>query len=435
MALNVVTLPEALQERGAKLRDNYEEEECKKMVSRLIENLQYERTGRAIMDSIIMSDLSPRRFFDLLLTEWDEEDKLLSLYKTRQITDISQPAWQLAHNGFVGLQDKLMCMGCGGIALGIPEWCTMATVHAWLNPVCPSFLGEEPDATPGMELVEWPDLKFSLVREKLQKLRESSFHMYSKEYDDLEERRKTWQDNEDIMPLIATDQERKALAEAGWYVELHETMRTVRCFCCGVEIHHMRKDECPMMMHLLTSPVCPYMHAIMDEEDIKAVFAGHAKEINMDPSRSTAVQEYFQKIWFQPHIVSYERISWDKRSTRNQKETDKEKMRLVAEWLIGQRLKGYSEPPPVKKQKKTVTRKHLMRQYIWQAQGTDITTRANMPQSNNVEPRIYTLQWKRQYVYTPNWKRKQRHQQKWGEGTVFNRSAPLIEGDWLIMQQ
>jgi len=110
-------------------------------------------------------------------------------------------------------------------------------------------------------------------------------------------------------------------------------------------------------------------------------------------------------------------------------------MRLVAEWLIGQRLKGYSEPPPPKKQKKTVTRKHLMRQYLWQTQATDITTRANVPQSINAEPRIYNRQWKRQHIYTPNWKRKQRHQQRWGEGTVFNRSAPLVEGDWLIMQQ
>jgi len=293
MALNVVTVPEALQEKSDKVVSNYEDEECKKMVLRLINNLQYERTGRAIMDSIIMSDFSPRRFFDLMLTEWDEEDKLLSIHKTKQITDISQPAYQLQHNGFVGIQDKLICMGCGGVALEIPEWCTMTTVHAWLNPVCPAFLGEEPDATQGMELVEWPELDFPLVKEKLQKLEESSFHMYSKEYGDLEKRKETWQSNEDIMPLITTDQERNELAEAGWYVELHETMRTVRCFCCGIEVHHMRRDECPTMIHLLASPVCPYMHAIMDEEDIKAVFAGHIKEINPDHSRSPAVQEYF----------------------------------------------------------------------------------------------------------------------------------------------
>jgi len=110
-------------------------------------------------------------------------------------------------------------------------------------------------------------------------------------------------------------------------------------------------------------------------------------------------------------------------------------MRLIAEWLIGQRLRGYSESPPPKKQKKTVTRKHLMRQYLWQTRSTDITTRANVPRIGNIEPYIYTPQWKRQHIYTPNWKRNQRHQQRWGEGTVFNRSAPLVEGDWLIMQQ
>jgi len=434
MALNVVTVPAEVQEKSAKVASNYEDEDCKKLLFRLINNLQYEQTGKAIMDSIIMTDLSSRKFFELIMSTWDEEDKTLSLYKTKQITDISRPAHELQQNGFVGLQDKLMCMGCGGVVLEIPEYCTMTNVHAWLNPVCPAFL-EEPDVTQGMELVEWPELNHPVVKERLRKLEESSFHLYSKEHWKKEKRRETWENNQDVMPSITTDKEREELAEAGWYVEPHKTTRTVRCFCCGIEVHHMRKDECPMMVHLLASPVCPYMHAIVDEEDIKAIFAGHAKEVCLNHSGSPAVQEYFQKIWFQPHIVSHERLDWNKRSTYLQKETDKEKMRLVAEWLIEQRLRGYSEPTPPKRQRMTVTRKHLMRQYLWQTRLTDITTRANTPRVGNAEQYVYTPQWKRQYIYTPNWKRKERHQRRWGGGTVFNRGAPLIEGDWLIMQQ
>jgi len=424
MALNVVTVPAEVQEKSAKIASYYENEDCKKLLFRLINNLQYEQTGRAIMDSIIMTDFSARKFFDLVTSAWDDEDKPLSLYKTKQITDISRPVHELQQNGFVGLQDKLMCMGCGGIVLEIPDHCTMANVHAWLNPVCPAFL-EEPDVTQGMELVEWPELDHPVVKERLRKLEESSFHMYSKDHWKIEKRRKTWEDNQDVMPSATTDNEKEELTEAGWYVEPHETIRTVRCFCCGIEVRHMKKDECPMMTHLLASPACPYMHAILDEEDVKAIFAGHTQEVCVNHSGSPAVEQYFQKIWFQPHIVSYERLNWNQRSTYLQKETDKEKMQLVAEWLIEQRLRGYNEPVPPKKQKMTVTRKHLMRQYLWQTRMTDINTRASMSQEKIAK----------RYIYTPNWKRKERHQRRWGAGTTFNRGAPLIEGDWLIMQQ
>ena len=425
MALNVVTVPEEVQEKSAKMASYYENEDCKKLLCRLINNLQYEQTGKAIMDSIIMTDLSARKFFDLVMSGWDDEDKTLSLCKKKQITDISRSVSELQQNGFVGLQDKLMCMGCGGIVLDIPEYCTMANVHAWLNPVCPAFLGEEPDVTQGMELVEWPELDHPVVKERLHKLEESSFHLYSKEHWEKEKRKETWEAHQDVIPSIVTDKEKEELAEAGWYVEPHVTTRTVRCFCCGIEVRHMRKDECPMMVHILASPACPYMHAILDEEDIRAIFAGHGQEVCLNHSGSPAVKEYFQKIWFQPSIVSYERLEWNKRSTYLQKETDKEKMRLVAEWLIEQRLRGYVEPVPPKKQKMTVTRKHLMRQYLWQTRLIDITTRANTPRMGVAD----------RYIYTPNWKRNERHQRRWGAGTTFNRGAPLIEGDWLIMQQ
>ena len=425
MALNVVTVPEEVQEKSDKMTRNYEDDECRRLVLRLINHLQYEQTGKAIMDSIIMTDLSSRKFFNLIMAEWDEEDKTLSIYKTKQIADISQPVHELQQNGFVGLQDKLMCMGCGGIVLGIPEFCSMTNVHAWLNPVCPAFLGEEPDVTPGMELVEWPELNHPVVKERLTKLKESTFHVYNKEQWEKEKRMKTWEENQDIVPCIVTGQEIEELAEAGWYVEIHPATRTVRCFCCGIEFRHMRRDECPMMVHLLASPACPYMNAIIDEEDIKAIFGGHKQEVSQDCTKSCAIKEYFQKIWFKPDAISYEREEWNNRSTHLQKETDKEKMRLVAEWLIEQRLRGYAEPVPPKKKRMSVTRKQLMRQYLWQTRLIDTNTRTDVVKKGGTN----------KYLYTPNWKRKERHQRRWGIGTGFNRGALLVEGDWLIMQQ
>jgi len=425
MALNVVVLPAEVQEKSAKIASDYEDDECKQLIFRLITNLQYEQTGKAIMDSIVMSDLAPSKFFELVTSVWDDEDKTLSLFRTKQIIGLARPISELRQDGFVGIQDKLVCMGCGGVALDIPEHCTMANVHAWLNPSCPAFLGLEPDTITGMELIEWPDLDHPAVKDRLDKLKASTFHMYSKENWNKESRRETWEKYENALVNAVTSREKDELAEAGWYVELHLTSCMLRCFCCGIEIRHMKKDQCPMVMHLLASPACPYMHAIIDEEEIRAIFAGHKQEVCRNHAGSPAADQFFQKIWFQPHIVSHEREEWNKQSTYLQKQSDKEKMQLIAEWLIEQRTRKNSDPPQPKRQKMNTKRKHLMRHYQWQTRNVDINTRAfQLPKGIA-----------NRYIYTPNWKRKERHQRKWGAGANYNRNAGLVEGDWMIMQQ
>jgi len=425
MALNVVTLPAEVQERSNKVVSSYENEDCQQLIYRLIKNLQYEQTGRAIMDSIVMTDFAPNKFFELVTSVWDDEDKTVSLFRTKQLLNVSKQISQFRQDGFVGLQEKLMCMGCGGIVIELPEECTMTQVHAWLNPTCPAFLGDEPDKTTGMELIEWPELDHPVVKDRLEKLKTSTFHVYSKEHWDQELRRETWETYADVLSNETTGREKEKLAEAGWYVQLHGRNQEVRCFCCGIEVRHLRKDQCPMMTHLLASPVCPYMHAIMDEEDIQAVFAGHPQEVCKNNSGSPAVDQFFKKIWFQPHIVNYERTIWDRQSTYMQKQSDKEKMRLIAEWLIEQRIRDYSEASPPKKPRLSDERKHLMRRYQWHTRNVDTNTRMiQMP------PGI-----ERQYVYTSNWRRKEKYTKKWGTSIGFNRSVPLVEGDWIIMQE
>jgi len=425
MAVNAVVLPAEVQEQSAKMANEYEDPQCKQLIFRLVNNLQYEQTGKAIMDSIIMSDLAPNKFFELVVTKWDDEDKTLSLFRTKQLTGLTKQIGELRQDGFVGIQDKFVCMGCGGVASEIPEEFTMANVHGWLNPSCPAFLGLEPDRINGMELIRWPDLKDPAVKLRLKGLQTSTFHMYDKEYCSKESRRETWDKYEESLLNTVTSKEKDELAEAGWYVSLHVVTCMVRCFCCGVEARHMRKDQCPMVTHLLASPACPYMHAIMEEDDIRAIFAGHKEEVCRQHDTSPATNQFFQKIWFQPHRVSHEREDWDKRSTYMQKQSDKEKMRLVAEWLIKQRTGERDNTPPVKKRKIAVSRATLMSRYQWETRTVDINTRAaKIPQGTN-----------NQFLYTPNWKRKERHQRKWGVKANYNRNAGLIEGDWLILQQ
>ena len=425
MAVNAVVLPAEVQEKSAKVGSDYEDPECKQLIFRLIENLRYEQTGKAIMDSIIMSDMAPNKFFELVLSNWDDEDKTLSLFRTKQLTGLTRQIGELRQNGFVGIQDKFVCMGCGGVALKIPEEFTMANVHGWLNPSCPAFLGMEPDTITGMELTGWPDLKDPAVKLRLKNLQTSTFHMYDKDYWSKESRRETWDKYEESLLNTVTGREKDELAEAGWYVSLHTTICMVRCFCCGVEARHMKKDQCPMLTHLLVSPACPYMHAIMEEEEIRAIFAGHKQEVCREPEGSPATHQFFQKIWFQPRTVSHEREDWDKRSTYLQKQSDKEKMRLIAEWLITQRIGGSEESAPAKKRKIAISRKTLMSRYQWHTRTTDINTRAiKTPQDMN-----------NRYIYTPNWERKEKHKRKRGAGVNYNRNAGMVEGDWLILQQ
>jgi len=422
MALVVAKIPEDLMDKSAKFYSRHDNEECKELLQRLVENVRNEQTGRAIIDTIIMAELSPSRFFDVLRAHWNDDDKrTLTLHSTKMMASFPVEAWELHEEGFAGLDEKLVCTGCGGVVLEIPKFCTMTMVHAWLNPCCPAFLGEEPDSIRGMELTEWPECNHPVVKERLEKLNKSTYIHYDGRYVDTEKRTETWFDNEDLIPRG----EPEKFVEAGWYVEKHPAGLSIQCFCCGIEKRVWRKDECPMMAHLLESPCCPYMHAVMDEDDIKAVFAGHGGEVKLHHLDSVAAHSYFQEIWFTPFMVSCERIKWNQKSTHLQKETDSIKSRLLAEWLIDQRIKAYDYTMTPKKRKVEMDRKMLMRNYNWQTSRVDVTTRAVTPPCGRFLP----------FHYMPNWKREDRYVRQWGLGVPGNRGALLTQGDWLILEQ
>jgi len=423
MAVTIGNVPEDILARGMRFRQEPEDQEAQEMLKKLIEGLKYEQTSKSLIDTLIMTDVELTKFFDILRGNWGDGDvRILTLLETKMHHHFNKEAWELEREGFVGIQEKLWCRGCGGVVTEIPEFASLTLIHTWLNPVCPAFLGQRDSlgSIRGNELTEGIEINHPVVQEGLQKLMDSNYPMYNRQMNTVEAQVESWGRNPDSTPVTIVPN----TAEAGWFAESHPTGTRVRCFCCGVEKRWWRPDDCSIMTHLLACPGCPYLHVILDEETIKEVFAGHKKEVTVYPQENTAALSYFQKMVFPPQAVNYERLGWNNKSTKLQRESDATKNQLIAEWTAYQRTHSYAPDDARNKRRRLqLGRRQLMRNYQWQTRRVDINTKVQAFQAGRVIL----------FPYTPNWKREEKFRRGWGTGFPYNRSAPL-KYDHLIIE-
>ena len=57
MAVTVEQVPEDIDARAIKLSQEPEDQEAKEVLTRLIQGIQYEHTGRSLIDTLIMTDM------------------------------------------------------------------------------------------------------------------------------------------------------------------------------------------------------------------------------------------------------------------------------------------------------------------------------------------------------------------------------------------
>lgn len=422
MAVMVEQVPGDIDARAIKLSKEPEDQEAKEVLTRLIQSIQYEQTGRSLIDTLIMTDMELTKFFDILRANWtDGDNRILSLLETKGYHHFGKEVWELEREGFVGIREKLWCQECGGVVTDIPEFSSLTLIHTWMNPICPAFLGQRDSlgSIRGNELTEYPEINQPDVREALKKLMDSNYPMHNRRMSSAEACVASCNEYPDPTPVELKNR----VVEAGWYAEAHPTGSRARCFCCGIEKGLWRPEDCLLMVHLTACPGCPYLHAIMDKETIKEVLAGHKSEVPTYPQEGMTAFNYFKKMVFPPQTVNYERIGWDRRSTRLQKESDERKSQLISEWIVYQRTHSYApEDVRNKRRRLHLDRKQLMRNYQWQTRRIDINTKVGLIEAGKLKP----------FRYTPNWKREERFISGWGLGFPCNRSAALRYDHLLI---
>jgi len=423
MSIVLEAIPEELKDRGSKLREEPEDAETKQMLQRMIKNIVYEQTSKSLIDTLIMADLNTTEFFDILRSSWVKGgDRLLTLLDTNLHHHFRREAWKLERAGFVGIQEKLWCQGCGGVVTDIPEFCTLTLVHTWMNPLCPALLGiRDPQrCVRGTEVAVQPKMDQPQVKERVRALIESDFHMYERRMISEAARAASWGRYPNGNPV----EKQNRMVTAGWYAQEHPSGKKARCFCCGIEKVSWRPDDCPLLTHLKESPGCPYLHAITEEEDIISLLSGHKEEIKRYPQKKTNAFDYFKKIIFPPQVVNHERISWNQRSTQLQKKSDAVKEKLISEWIIYQRI--HDNPPTepeAKRRRQAISREKLMRNYQWATRRVDINTKVQG----------IGLRGQESFQYTPNWERDEKFLQGWGLIFPYNRSVTL-KNDHLILE-
>ena len=296
----------------------------------------------------------------------------------------------------------------------MPEFCTLTLIHTWMNPLCPALIGlRDPQrSVRGTEAMLQPELNRPLIKEKLRDLFESDFHMYNESMISATARAESWGTYPNGGPI----EEKNRMVVAGWYAQEHPSGKKARCFCCGVEKKTWRTDDCPLLAHLKESPGCPYLHAIMEEEEIIGLLPGHRESINKNPRRDINAYEYFKKIIFSPRAVNHERIRWDERSTKLQKQSDKNKEKLISEWIMYQRKNNAppTEPEP-KRSRPVMTRRTIMTNYQWVTRRVDINSRVQGLEADSQD----------EFQYTPNWARDEKFLQGWGLLFPYNRDVTL----------
>ena len=422
MAITVEGIPEDLKERGQKLREEPEDAETRQLLKKMIDNLKLEQTSKSLMNTLIMADMTAAEFFDMLRSNLAKGgDRLMTLLDTNWQHDFRHATWRLERAGFIGVQEKLWCQGCGGVVIEMPDFCSLTLIHTWMNPLCPALIGlRDPQRSiRGTEVAKQPELHRPLIKANLRELYESDFHLYAADMMELQARTRSWGSYYDESPI----EEQNRMVVAGWYGQEHPSGMKARCFCCGVEKKMWRADDCPLLAHLKESPGCPYLHAIMEQEEIISLLSGHRESIDRNPRRDITAYDYFKKIIFSPRIVNHERIKWDEQSTKLQKQSDDNKERLISEWIMYQRT---HEAPPTepeqKRRREVMTRKTLTNNYQWATRRIDINTRVQGLGVDDQE----------RFQYTPNWEREESFLRERGLSLPYNRDD-VLENTHLIL--
>ena len=424
MVIIMENVPGDIKNRTAHLRSQPMTEECSKTLMKLVTNIKHERTAKSVIDTLVMADLTSIQFFNILRQDWTKaNDRLCTLEESSLCQGTQVEELTLSRDGFVAIPDgKLMCTGCGGVVLEIPEFMTTTGMHALLNPSCPSFLRyrEAGVVWRGKEIAEVPDLEDREIKEKIQTLLESVYVLYNSKYQEQEERENSIVGHEELLQgLEATE-----MAKAGWYVAKECGGPVMRCFCCGGERRNWQPDDCPYMLHLIQNVGCPYMHAILDEEQVRKILAGHQDELNPPGPWPIAVFNQFSKSLFIPENTTHAREQWDQKSNTIQKRNDQAKERLIEDWLVYQRIQKIEDQEPEEKRKKRgMTRTELLKRYQVNTCRIDINTRAN----------AWLVLDANAPCYTPNWVREDNLFKKVGLISSYNRVATLQHGDWMLM--
>jgi len=212
---------------------------ARELLNILLQMIPQERVSAAIINSIVVADITSSQFFEILRQDWYSlEGRKETLVNSPMYPSIEK--LNLEEDGIVSLPDnKLMCVGCGGVATVVPKYLTATHLHALLDPSCPSILRDmaECEKSKGTIINDEPDILEIAVLNKCSKLQENGYHLYNGDMVTIAERVKTFRQLE--KPNIGS---LRRLAEAGWFVVLTPRGPITKCFCCGGEFSGLQEN-------------------------------------------------------------------------------------------------------------------------------------------------------------------------------------------------
>lgn len=129
------------------------------------------------------------------------------------------------------------------------------------------------------------------VQTNIAPLLDSEFPLYNPEQKSVRSRVTTFT-NLDMEANIKSAQQ---FSEAGWHgVETPVGLGT-RCVSCGGETRGWSPEDCTWVENLCMYPGCPYLHATLEEEEIRAMISGHLTRIQREAQWPVAAFDYFKK--------------------------------------------------------------------------------------------------------------------------------------------
>jgi len=166
---------------------------------------------------------------------------------------------------------------------------------------------------------------------------------------------------------------------------------------------------------------------MLEEEDIRAVFAGQTERLNREALWPPMSFDYFQKQVFPAIYVNYERVKWNASSIATQPDQDHWKETLLCNWIFDQRLMTINsiedeDKPRIKRRRQVQTWGSLMSRYQANARMVHLNVQIRDWSHINI-----TRRW-----YTPNWKREDAAFKHAVMHYIPNRNVGLTNGGWSI---